>query len=54
MGFERAFSRLRPWQLLLLTGTLFVVDLAVPDPIPFLDEALLGLVTVLLARKSRR
>lgn len=50
---RRAASRLRyPW-LLVLTGTLFVVDLFVPDVIPFFDEALLGLVTLLLATRRR-
>ena len=54
MRFEWIFSRLRPWQLMLLTGALFAVDLVVPDPIPFIDEAILGVVTFLLARKVRR
>ncbi|HUO47162.1 MAG TPA: DUF6116 family protein [Acidimicrobiia bacterium] len=41
--------------LLLLTGGLFIVDLVVPDPIPFLDEILLGLATLILVRwKDRR
>jgi hypothetical protein len=33
---------------------LFVINLAVPDPVPFLDETLLGLVTLLLARLKRK
>ncbi|WP_340648926.1 DUF6116 family protein [Pseudoxanthomonas winnipegensis] len=38
-----------------LTALLFVVDLAVPDFIPFVDEILLGLGTLLLANwKDRR
>jgi len=36
-------------QLFLLTGGLFLLDLIVPDRIPFADELLLGLVTLLLA-----
>jgi hypothetical protein len=41
--------------LLLFTGGLFVVDLLVPDFIPFVDELLLGLGTLILARwKDRR
>ncbi len=40
--------------LLLLTAALFLVNLAVPDPIPFADEALLGLLTLLLARIKRK
>ena len=31
-------SRLRSWQLFVVAGALFVVDLLVPDPIPFIDE----------------
>jgi hypothetical protein len=48
-------GRLRfPW-LLALTATAFVVDLFVPDFIPFADEILLGLATVVLGswRKGR-
>ncbi len=36
--------------LLLITGTLFVIDLVVPDFIPLADELLLGLATLILAR----
>lgn len=46
----RSTTRLKyPW-LLALTVVLFAVDLAVPDAIPFVDEVLLGLGAVLLAR----
>lgn len=39
----------------MLTGGLFVLDLIVPDFIPFIDEILLGLATLILARwKDRR
>lgn len=44
----RYVGRLRFPYLVLLTGTLFVINLFVPDLIPFVDELLLGLVTVLL------
>lgn len=41
--------------LLAITGGLFVVDLVVPDLIPLIDELLLGLGTLVLARwKDRR
>lgn len=41
--------------LLAITAGLFVIDLVVPDPIPLLDEVLLGMVTLVLARwKDRR
>ena len=36
--------------LLLVTGTLFVIDLIVPDVVPLADELLLGLATLVLAR----
>ncbi len=47
-------SRLRSWQLFVLAGVLFVTDLLVPDPIPFIDEIMLGLTTLILARWKRR
>ena len=41
--------------LLLFTGGLFALDLIVPDFIPFVDELLLGLATLILSRwKDRR
>jgi hypothetical protein len=45
----RYFSRLRFPTLVLVTGTIFLIDLVVPDVIPFVDELLLGLMTLLLA-----
>ena len=42
-------TRLRFPKLLALTALVFVVDLIVPDVIPFADEILLGLITLLLA-----
>jgi hypothetical protein len=42
-------SRLKFPQLLTATAVLFVVDLLVPDLIPFVDEILLGLATALFA-----
>lgn len=47
-------SRLRSWQLFLLAGFLFAADLVVPDPIPLIDEMMLGLATLLLGRWKRR
>ncbi len=41
-------------KLFALTATLFVATLLVPDPIPFADEILLGLGTLLLAALRRR
>ncbi len=37
-----------------LVAFLFLVDLLVPDLVPFLDEILLGLATILLANWRRR
>lgn len=37
-----------------ITAGLFVLTLVVPDPIPFVDELLLGLATLLLASWKRR
>jgi len=47
-------TRLRfPW-LFGVAAVIFVVDLIVPDVIPFADEILLGLVTALLGSIKRR
>ncbi len=47
-------SRLRFPTLFLVIAALFVFDLIIPDFIPFLDEILLGLGTVLLASWKNR
>ena len=47
-AFQRFGGRLRFPQLFLLTFILFVGDLLVPDLIPFIDEILLGLITLML------
>jgi hypothetical protein len=55
LGFvERFAGELRFPQLFLLTAILFVLDVLIPDLIPFADEILLGLVTLLLANWKRR
>lgn len=56
LGVLRRFTAgLRYPQLFLLTAALFAVDLVVPDMIPLVDELLLGMLTLLLARiKDRR
>lgn len=52
MGF---LGRLSYPRLFLLTAALFGIDLIIPDFIPFVDEILLGLGTLLLANfKSRK
>ncbi len=53
-GLFAWLSSLRSWQLFLLAGGLFVADLLVPDPVPLIDEAMLGLATLLLGRWKRR
>jgi len=45
----RFASKLRYPHLFLITASLFVLDLLIPDVIPFADEILLGLGTLLLA-----
>lgn len=48
-------QRLRFPHLFLLVLGLFLLDLLIPDFVPFLDELLLGLITLLLAAwKSRK
>jgi hypothetical protein len=50
----RFASGLRFPRLLLLTLALFVLDLAIPDMIPFADEILLGLISLLLATLKKQ
>jgi hypothetical protein len=47
------FGKLSYPRLFVATATLFVVDTLVPDFIPFVDELLLGLGTLLLANWKR-
>ena len=46
---EGVTTRLKFPQLLVVTGILFLIDLVIPDLIPFADEILLGLATALFA-----
>ena len=48
-----ALSQLPSWQLVALASVLFVVDLLVPDPLPVVDETLLGLLTLWLSRRKQ-
>lgn len=53
--FLRWASRLRHPTLFKLTALVFAIDVMVPDLLPFADEILLGLATLLLANwKNRR
>lgn len=46
--------RLRYPTLFKLTAALFAVTLVIPDPLPFVDEILFGLGTLLLANWKTR
>lgn len=48
MLLARFGGRLRFPQLFLATAGLFLLDLLIPDLIPFIDEMILGLLTLLL------
>ena len=50
----RFAGRLRFPVLFAITAVLFVVNLVVPDPIPFVDELLLGLGALLFANLRKR
>ena len=51
---RRYLSRLRYPQLFMLFGVLFLVDLVIPDVIPFVDEILLLVATMLVGAFKRR
>lgn len=51
LGF---LSRLSFPRLFMLAATLWAVDMVVPDFIPFIDELLLGIGTLLLASFRKR
>ena len=51
---DRLTRRFNPKQLMILTGMLFLVDLFVPDPLPFIDELILGLMTYLFGMWAAR
>ncbi|HSR65354.1 MAG TPA: DUF6116 family protein [Xanthomonadaceae bacterium] len=50
----RWLGRLGYPRLFLATAVLFVLDMLIPDVIPFADELLLGLATLLLANWKKR
>lgn len=50
----RFADRLRFPQLFAITAGLFALDVLVPDPIPFLDEIVLGLATLMLGNWRKR
>mgnify|MGYP001813088835 CR=1 FL=1 len=52
--FARLANRLKYPHLFLVVLALFGIDLAIPDAIPFIDEALLGFMTVLFGAWRKR
>lgn len=54
-GFvEKIAASLQSPYLVILMGALFAIDLFIPDPLPLVDELVLGLITILLARWQGR
>jgi len=51
---RRYASRLKFPKLLALVTILFIIDFLVPDPIPFIDEILMGLLAGLLGMWKKR
>jgi hypothetical protein len=51
---ERVVPRLKYPQLFAVLTALFLIDLFVPDPIPFVDEVLLGVLTLLVGSWTTR
>lgn len=50
-----ALERFATRHLALLLGAIFVADVMIPDMLPFIDEIVLGIATLLVARwQSRR
>jgi Family of unknown function (DUF6116) len=50
----RFAAGLRFPRLLAITAALFILDVIIPDMIPFADEILLGLLSLLLASLKKR
>jgi len=50
----RWLGRLSYPRLFLVTAVIFAINLIVPDLVPFVDEILLGLATLLLANWKNR
>ena len=49
----RFLEGLQSWPLFVLVAALFGVDLAIRDPIPLLDELLLGALTYVRGRRKK-
>ena len=53
-ALERLLGRFRGSHLALILGLLFVVDLFIPDPLPFVDEAVLAILALLAGKWATR
>ncbi len=54
-GFLSNFlEQLRSSHLVMLLTAIWALDMLVPDPLPFVDEVILGLLTLLVARFRSR
>jgi hypothetical protein len=51
-AFAQFLGRLATPRLFLLAATLLGIDLLVPDFVPFLDEILLAILTLVFARRK--
>jgi Family of unknown function (DUF6116) len=51
-SFARFLARLATPRLFLLAATLLGLDLLIPDFVPFLDEILLAILTLIFARRK--
>lgn len=47
-------GRLRFPQLFFLAAAIFVLDVLIPDAVPFADELVLALITLMLGRWKKR
>ena len=50
----RFLDKLKSSQLLMVLSGLLVLDFFIPDPLPFVDEIVLGILTLLVARWKMR
>lgn len=50
----RFLVRVSTHKLAMFVGFLFLLDFVTPDPIPFIDEIVLGMLTLLIARWQGR
>lgn len=50
----RWLGRLSYPKLFLVAAALFVANVFVPDPLPFIDELLLGIGAMMIARRKRK